>query len=75
MTVSPDPYSLSLPLVVIVGGQHGGSHIGWLCSEECLTTDEKEQHIMTCTHISYVDNRSMVGSKSQLETDLNSHSQ
>ena len=46
MTVSPYPYSLYLPLVVAVGAQRGWSHNGWLCPEEWLTTDEKQQYII-----------------------------
>ena len=46
MTVSPYSYSLYLPLVVAVGARHGWSHIGWLCSEEWLNTDEKQQYII-----------------------------
>ena len=46
MTVSPYPYSLYLLLVVAVGARCGWSHIGWLCPEECLTTDWKQQYII-----------------------------
>ena len=45
MTVSPYPWSLSLPLVVRVGVQYGGGHLHWLHSEECLTTDENQKHV------------------------------
>ena len=42
MTVSPYPWSLSLPLVVKVGVQYGGDLSNWLHPEECLTTDENQ---------------------------------
>ena len=42
MTVSPHPWSLSLPLVVRVAVQYGGGHTDWLHPEECLTTDDNQ---------------------------------
>ena len=50
MTVSPHPWSLSLPLVVRVGVQYGGDLSHWLYPEECLTTDENQKQICTCLH-------------------------
>ena len=48
MTASPlsYPYSLYLPLVVAVGARRGWSHVHWLCPEEWLNTDEKQQYII-----------------------------
>ena len=48
MTVSPHPWSLSLPLVVRVGVQYGGGLSDWLQSEVFLTTDENQKQIL-CT--------------------------
>ena len=50
MTVSPYPWSLSLPLVVRVGVQYGGGLSDWLHTEECLNTDENQKQICTCLH-------------------------
>ena len=48
MTVSPYPWSLSLPLVVRVAVQYGGGHADWLHPEEWLTTDEMVADYTLC---------------------------
>ena len=50
MTVSPYPWSLSLPLVVRVAVQYGGGLPDWLHPEECLNTDENQKQICACLH-------------------------
>ena len=46
MTVSPYPYTPPLTPVPAVDGLLGGSHSDWPSTEQWLSSDERQQHIL-----------------------------
>ena len=70
ITVLPYLWSLSLPLVVRVGVQHGGGLPHWLHSEECLATDEKINMIALNTLLSECSALWVNGNKTHLASSM-----
>ena len=46
MTVSPYPYTPPLTPVPAADGLLGGGHLHWPSPEQCMRTDERQQHIL-----------------------------